>query len=60
MEVNELQDNTMKDAMTEANVQQFYGSLPENFKATVTFDKKTVTDFHNTMDLQTNAFCYKL
>jgi len=55
METNELQDNdTMEDTLTEANVQQFYGSLPENFNATVTFEKNNVTDFQNTMDLQTN------
>jgi hypothetical protein len=54
MEINELQDNdTMEDTLTGANAQQFYGSLPENFNATITFEKKTVTDFHNTMALQT-------
>jgi len=61
MEISELQDNdTMEDTLTEANVQQFYGSLPENFNATINFEKKTVTDFHNTMDLQANAFGYEL
>jgi len=50
----------MEDTLTEANVQQFYGSLPENFNATINFEKKTVTDFHNTMDLQANAFGYEL
>jgi hypothetical protein len=61
MEITELQDNdNMEDTLTEVNVQQFYGSLPENFNATTNFKKKTVTDFHNTMDLQTNAFGYEL
>lgn len=61
MEINELQDNdTMEDTLTKANVQQFYGSLNENFNATITFEKNTVTDFQNTTDLQTNVFRYEL
>jgi len=61
MEINGLQDNdTMEDTLTEANVQQFYGSLHENLNATVNFEKNTVTDFQNTMDLQTNDFRYEL
>ena len=62
MEITELQDNdTMEDTSTEANVQQFYGSLPENLKVIIIFEKKTVTDFRNTMVLKKkNAFSYEL
>jgi hypothetical protein len=44
MEVTELQYNdTLKYGFTEENIQQFYGSLPENPNAIKTFVKKLLT-----------------
>jgi hypothetical protein len=46
MEVTELQYNdTLKYAFTDENIQQFYGSLPENSNAIKTFVKKLLTVF---------------
>jgi hypothetical protein len=61
MEITELRySDTMEDILTREMYSTFYGSLPENFNATITFEKNPVVDFHNTMHLRTNAFGYEL
>ena len=62
MEITEVQDDTMEDTLTEANVytSSFMAAYLKNFNATINFEKKTMTDFHKTMDLETNAFGYEL
>jgi hypothetical protein len=61
MAITELQDNdAMTVTLTEADVQLFYGSLPDNFNAIITFEQKIVTAFDSTIHLRTNAFSYEL